>query len=182
MALDVAPVAVTGSWWRHLPAGGDPGYRGPVPASGRWQRGEIVAALYLAGDRETVWAEWYRRLAEDAIAPLDALSRDLWAFSVALDRVAALDTPERLARVGLPEPTPSRSEWPAFQAVGERAWQDGYSGVLCAWAARPSGRALCVFRPGGHSPACVRCRHRNARRSRRSRPGTCAPDAAGARD
>jgi RES domain-containing protein len=99
-----------------------------------------------------VWAEWYRRLAEDAVAPLDALPRDLWAFTVALDRVAALDTPDRLARVGLPEPTPSRAEWPAFQAVGERAWSEGYSGVLFPSAARPTGRALCVFRPGGALP------------------------------
>src|SRR3954447_20230539 len=109
MVLDITPVAVTGTWWRHLPADGDPAYRGAIAASGRWQRGETVAALYLAGDRETCWAEWYRRLAVDAVAPLDALPRHLWAFAVSLDRVAALDTDERLARVGRPPPHPSRA-------------------------------------------------------------------------
>jgi hypothetical protein len=38
--------------------------------------------------------------------------RDLWRFPVALDGVAALDS-ERLARVGLHAPSPSRADWPA---------------------------------------------------------------------
>src|SRR5581483_3861591 len=146
MKLDVTPVAVTGTWWRHAPAGGDPAYRSDPPASGRWQRGSTVAAIYLAGDAETSWAEWYRRLAEDGIEPLDALPRDLWRYAVTLDAVAALDTPERLARVGLASPSPSRSDWPAYQEVGERLWSEGYAGILYASAARPSGHALCIFR------------------------------------
>jgi RES domain-containing protein len=152
VTLDVTPVAVTGTWFRHMPAGGDPAYRGDRPASGRWQRGETVAALYLASDPDTCWAEWYRRLAEDGLAPLDAMPRDLWRYAVALDGVAALETEERLARVGLAPPTPSRTDWRAYQAVGERLWADGYAGVLFASAARPSGGALCVFRPGRALP------------------------------
>ena len=148
MTLEIAAVAVSGTWWRHLPAGGDPAHRTDRPASGRWQRGDTIAALYLASDRETCWAEWYRRLAEDGLAPLDALPRDLWRYAVALDRIAALDTPDRLARAGLPASTPSRTDWPSYQAVGERLWADGYTGVLYASAARPAGKALCVFRPG----------------------------------
>jgi hypothetical protein len=35
----------------------------PAP-DGRWQRGEQLAGLYLAQDPDTVWAEWYRALAE----------------------------------------------------------------------------------------------------------------------
>jgi RES domain-containing protein len=113
---------------------------------------ETVAALYLASDPDTCWAEWYRRLAEDGLAPLDAMPRDLWRYAVALDGVAALETEERLARVGLAPPTPSRTDWRAYQAVGERLWADGYAGVLFASAARPSGGALCVFRPGRALP------------------------------
>jgi RES domain-containing protein len=152
VTLDVSPVAATGIWSRHVPAGGDPAHRGDRPASGRWQRGDVVAAVYLASDADTCWAEWYRRLAEDAIAPLDALPRDLWRFAVALDGVAALDSDERLARVGLHAPSPSRADWPAYQAVGERLCAEGYAGVLFASAARPAGRALCVFRPGRALP------------------------------
>ncbi|HKE18508.1 MAG TPA: RES family NAD+ phosphorylase, partial [Kofleriaceae bacterium] len=132
MSLDITPVTVTGTWWRHLPAGGDPAYRSEPPASGRWQRGDTVAALYLAGDEDTCWAEWYRRLADDAITPLQALPRDLWRYAVALDGVAALDTDERLAAVGLRAPRPSRADWSAYQAVGERLWHDGYAGILFA--------------------------------------------------
>jgi RES domain-containing protein len=121
--------------------------RGPTaPRTLPWQRGEIVAAVYLASDADTCWAEWYRRLGEDAIAPLDALPRDPWHYAVALDGVAALDSDERLACVGLNAPTRSRADWPAYQAVGEQLWAEGYAGVLSASAARPAGRALCVFR------------------------------------
>jgi RES domain-containing protein len=129
-----------------------PAHRSDPAASGRWQRGGAIAALYLASDAETCWAEWYRRLAQDGLAPLDALPRDLWRFAVALDGVAALDSDERLARVGLRAPTPSRADWPAYQAVGERLWADGCADVLFASAARPAGRALCVFRPGHALP------------------------------
>src|ERR1700739_4166048 len=30
------------------------------PSSGRWQRGKTVAAIYLADEEATAWAEWYR--------------------------------------------------------------------------------------------------------------------------
>jgi hypothetical protein len=90
---DIAAVAVTGSRWRHVPAGGDPAHYSEHPASGRWQRGDTIGTLYLASDPDTCWAEWYRRLAEDAVAPLDALPRDLWRYGVALERVAAAASP-----------------------------------------------------------------------------------------
>jgi hypothetical protein len=69
-----------------------------------------------------------------------------------VDGVAALDSDERLARVGLDAPSPSRADWPAYQTVGERLWTEGYDGVLFASAARSVGRALCVFRPGRALP------------------------------
>jgi hypothetical protein len=118
VSLEVSPVAVTGTWWRHLPAGGDPAQRGARPASGRWQRGDTLAALYLASDADTCWAAWCRGLAEDGVEPLDALTRDLWRFAVALDGVAALDNDERLERGGLSGPTPSRAERPRYVEVG----------------------------------------------------------------
>jgi hypothetical protein len=59
--FDVTPIAVTGTCLRHFArGGGDPAYRGERPASGRRQRGETVAALYLAGDPDTCWAECSR--------------------------------------------------------------------------------------------------------------------------
>jgi two-component system, NtrC family, sensor kinase len=61
-----------------------------------------------------------RRLAEDGLAPLDALPRDLWRLAVALDGVAALDADERLAHVGLRAPTPSR--YRIIRADGEVRW------------------------------------------------------------
>jgi len=61
---------VTGTWLRHIPAGSDPLYRPPTPADGRWQRGATIEGIYLTVEEATVWAEWYRWLAELEIEPL----------------------------------------------------------------------------------------------------------------
>ena len=148
MKPDIEPVAVTGVWVRHLPAGGDPLWWPPEPPDGRWQRGRIVGGLYLADSADTAWAEWYRWLAATARRPLDALPRDLWRYRIKLDRIADLSTPDRLAATGLPAPEPDARQWPAFQTIGERLHADGWSGVRYPSAARPAARALCLFRAG----------------------------------
>jgi hypothetical protein len=80
---------VTGTWLRHIPAGSDPLHRPPTPADGRWQRGETVEGIYLAAEEATVWAEWYRWLAELEIEPLRGLPRELWRYRASLPSVAA---------------------------------------------------------------------------------------------
>ena len=62
----------------------------PHPADNRWQRGEVVDALYFADSEETVWAEWYRFLAEAGLPPRQALPRDLWRWRIELPEVADL--------------------------------------------------------------------------------------------
>lgn len=144
---DVDPVTVTGTWWRHVPAGADPLWQAPHPAGGRWQRGDVVAAVYLADEPDTAWAEWYRALAEVALPPDESLPRDLWACRVDLT-VADLSTPARLRRVGLEPPQPWRVEWPRYQRLGELLNEAGWAGILAPSAARPAGRALCLFGSG----------------------------------
>lgn len=73
----------------------------PAP-NGRWQRGEELAGLYLAHEPDTVWAEWYRALAELGLPPDTRLPRDLWRFSVNLKRVADLSRRAALRAIGLP--------------------------------------------------------------------------------
>ena len=148
MPLDVDPTSVHGVWFRHVPAKARPLFSPSVPGDGRWQRGEDVEGFYLAEDEETVWAEWYRSLAERSIPPLRQLPRDLWRFDVNLVRAADLSSVERLARVGLPRPEPDRTQWPAFQRVGETLFAEGWPAVLYQAAARPKSRALCIFRTG----------------------------------
>lgn len=106
MALDVDGVPITGTWWRHLPAGGDPLYRPDECGSFRWQRGEVVDGFYLALDEATVWGEWYRWLAEASRLPSGELPRDLWRFAVDLAHVADLSHRDALVRVGLPAIAP----------------------------------------------------------------------------
>jgi hypothetical protein len=146
--LDVDPTAVAGTWFRHVPAGADVHLRPPQPADNRWQRGEVVDALYFADSEATVWAEWYRFLAEAGLPPRQALPRDLWRWKIALPEVADLGDEARLARVGLPPLRPTRQQWPAFQAVGEQLHAVGWRALVSASAARPAGRTLCVFRTG----------------------------------
>jgi RES domain-containing protein len=92
-----------------------------------------------------VWAEWYRHLAEHGIPPQRALPRDLWRWRVDVE-VADLRTEEMLAAVRLAAPTPGRSTWLPFQAVGEQLWREGWRGLVAPSAARPAGLTLCLFR------------------------------------
>jgi hypothetical protein len=144
--LDVDPTVVAGTWFRHVPAGADVHIRPPHPADNRWQRGDVVDALYFADSEDTVWAEWYRFLAEAGLPPRQGLPRDLWRWKIELPRVADLTDEARLARVGLPPLSPTRAQWQACQAVGEQLHADGWRALVSASAARPDGLALGVFR------------------------------------
>lgn len=111
----------------------------------------MVPALYLADKELTVWAEWYRHLAELGIPPMASLPRDLWVWWVGNLKVAGLSSAERLERVGLTRPVPDRQTWPRYQTVGEALWRTGWPGLLAQSAARPQGLVLCLFLPSAFS-------------------------------
>lgn len=149
MALDVDAVAVRQRrWWRHTVHGADPLARRLPPPDNRWQRGAIVEALYLASHEATVWAEWYRHLAETGIPPNQQMQRDLWKWAVDPGlEVADLTSTECLKRVGLAAPRPGRRTWPPYQEIGETLWREGWPGLLAPSAARPQdGLVFCLFR------------------------------------
>jgi hypothetical protein len=150
--MDVDPVAVNGVWWRHVRAGLAPRDRPPDPADGRWQTGDVVEAVYLGEKPETVWAEWYRFVAEQGIPPEVALPRDLWRWEIDLPELANLSDDKRLGRVGLPPPLPHRGNWPAYQAVGNELFRLGWKGLLAPSAAREGDLALCLFRTADELP------------------------------
>ncbi|HWY18189.1 MAG TPA: RES family NAD+ phosphorylase [Solirubrobacteraceae bacterium] len=145
MALDIAAVAVRGHWVKHTYPGSPPLPERDPPPDNRWQRGDVVDALYLADSEETAWAEWYRHLAERMIPPLAQMPRELWTWQVDVE-AADLSTDEKLAAVGLRPPIPGGSEWPAYQRVGEQIAAEGWAGMLAPSAARPDGKVLCLFR------------------------------------
>lgn len=155
MALDVELTIATGSWFRQTPAGVNPASRPIPPDDNRWQRGRVVDAVYFAADHDCVWAEWYRHLAERGIPPQAALPRDLWTYDVESLELVDLRNAERLGRVDLPMPTPGRRTWPAFQAIGERLYTDGFAGILAPSAARPQSDVMCMFLPTGLLPDTV---------------------------
>ena len=102
-------------------------------------------ALYLADDEATLWAEWYRHLAERGVPPLHQLPRDIWRFNVPSLRVADLSDAQQLTELGLPPLSPGRRSWPPYQRLGETLWHEGWHGLLAPSAARPTGRILCLF-------------------------------------
>jgi len=143
--LDAVAVDPAGTWLRQIPHGADPHSRPRPPGDSRWQRGDVIDALYLADDENTLWAEWYRHLAERGIPPMYQLPRDVWRHRVNTLDVADLRDANRLARVGLTLPTPGRAGWPAYQTVGETLWKEGWHGVLAPSAARSDGLVLSLF-------------------------------------
>lgn len=145
MALDIDRVPTAGTWWRQVASGLDPLRLREPRTDGRWQRGEVTGAVYLAADRETVWAEWYRALAERALPPRVWLPCELWRLTVELEQVADLSDERRLRRLGLEMPLRDRRTWPVYQEVGETVFAEGYAGLIAPSAARPEGLVLCVF-------------------------------------
>lgn len=143
-----AGVSVLGEWLRHIPADSDPLFRPATPADGRWQRGTVVEGIYLAADRDTVWAEWYRWLAEHQIEPMRGLPRELWRYRASLRNAVDLTGAESLATLGLPSAEPTCEQWAPFQDAGESLHEAGYDGILYRSAARPDGLCLCMFRAG----------------------------------
>jgi hypothetical protein len=105
----------------------------------------VVDALYLADAEATMWAEWYRSLAELGVPPLHQLPRDVWRYRLRELEVADLRDGERLGRVGLTPPVPGRKTWRPFQTVGEQLWREGWPGLIGPSAARPDARVLCLF-------------------------------------
>jgi RES domain-containing protein len=145
VALSVAAIAVRGRWIEHTYPGSAPLPEREPPPDNRWQRGEVIDALYLADTEATAWAEWYRHLAERMIPPLAQMPRELWTWQVDVE-VADLSTAEKLAAVGLSPPTPGRHSWQTYQRMGEQLSTDGWAGLLAPSAARPDGKILCLFR------------------------------------
>jgi len=143
--LDVDAAPVRGVWVRVARSGGEPLPRRNPPPNNRWQRGEVVDALYLADEEATTWAEWYRHLAEHAAPPDSWLPAYLWRWKIVVE-AADLSDKDRLRRVGLALPTPGRAEWSAFQEIGEELWRQGWPGLLAPSAARRRGKVLCLFR------------------------------------
>jgi len=154
LALDADLISIKGSWVRHARSASEPlPDRDPLPDS-RWQRGAIVDALYLADKEPTAWAEWYRLLAEHGVPPEQSLPTYLWTWRLDV-RLANLSNAGRLARVGLPLPSPGQHTWAPFQTIGEELYADGWAGLIAPSAARPAGLVVCLYRTNGPIPGAT---------------------------
>lgn len=135
-----------GTWWRIGRAETDPLAPTPEPADGRWQRGEVVRALYLAHDEPTAWAEWFRHSAELGVPPQSRLPRAVYSLEVDIDEVADLTHGDVLRRHGIRSLVPSRRQWPYTQPIGEAYFAAGRRALLVPSAAHVGGNVLVIFR------------------------------------
>jgi RES domain-containing protein len=154
VTVAVDAVAVSGEWIRHAPHHSDLLGRAAEATDGRWQRGAVVQALYLADDAATAAAEWYRYLAERGVPPTSAIPHDHHVWGIELE-VADLSDVERLAAVGLEPPRPQRRSWPPYQHIGETLFDEGWRGLLAPSAARPDAVVLCIFENGWPPVGCL---------------------------
>jgi RES domain len=145
---------VRGEWVRHAPHRSSLLGRASVVTDGRWQLAAVTGGLYLADDRETAVAEWYRYLAERGLPPTYAVPHDHHVWRVELE-VANLRDPERLARVGLGPPLPTQRTWPAFQEIGDALFNEGWSGLVAPSAARPRHVVACIFTTSWPPAGCT---------------------------
>lgn len=147
---------MTGTWWRVGRPSSDPLALTPEPADGRWQRGDVIRAIYFADSEQTAWAEWYRHSAELGVPPQSRLPRAVYPFEVDVPDVADLTDPATLRRHGLESLAPTRRQWPQTQPVGEAYFTTGRRGLLVPSAAHIGGRVLVVFRPTAAEPTGIR--------------------------
>jgi len=138
--LDVDSTSISGMWLRQIPSGGEVHYEPTDPAHNRWQRGTVIEGLYFGDDAATVWAEWYRYLAEAGLPPEQGLPRDLWRWEISLPEVADLSGDDRL----------SRTTADPHRASARRADGDAY---LSATGGRVAPQRDAVDRRPGYPPA-----------------------------
>ena len=146
-ALPAPRIAIRSTWFRIVRGGGEPFVWTPEPADGRWQRGDVIRAIYLADTEATAWAEWYRHSAEFGVPPANRMPRDIWKVAVRVTDIADLTAEGVLEAHGITDLTPTRRQWPATQAVGDAYFRDGWRGLVAPSAAHIVGRVLAIFRP-----------------------------------
>ena len=111
---------------------------------GRWNPPDSFATLYLALERETAIAEFYRLAARQQRDPEDFLPRRLYRYDLALEAVLDLRATAARATVGLDDSAVRAPDATVCRAVGEAVEYLGLEGLL-APSATGAGNVLVVF-------------------------------------
>lgn len=144
--LDELPRSVfRGEAFRHQ----GPGYH-PLSAEGariqggRWNPPNSFPVLYLALDRSTAAAEFYRRAEREGRPPEQLLPRRLYRYRVELEAVLDLTGRDALTHAALSPTDISSDDLSRCQAVGDAAHYLGLEAILTP-SATSAGRNLAVF-------------------------------------
>lgn len=142
-ALGLTPFR--GNVYRHQAAQWNPlSGAGARTIGGRWNPPQSFATLYLALERETAVAEFFRMAEKAGRAASDFLPRRLYRYDVRLSGLVDLRPRAHRETVGLSDHDLAGDDLGACQAVGEAAQYLGREGIL-APSATGSGDVLAVF-------------------------------------
>lgn len=131
--------------FRHMGPGYSPrSGEGARIQGGRWNPPNSFPVLYLAWQRETAIAEFYRRAEREGIPPENLLPRHLHRYRVELQGVLDLTNPEMADAVGLTRDAFTATDASRCQAVGDAAHYVGCEAVL-ALSATGIGEVVAVF-------------------------------------
>lgn len=159
------PVAVAGSWFRHLPARFRDRAMEGRPAYSRWGRLAGFPILYLGRPADSVVVEAYRHLVDpvDDPAILSQLApRVLVSAQVAVTEILDLRRAGPRVELGLTvsqitSSTDDRAAYAACQEVAAASHQQGFHGII-APAATGLGETLVLFTnrlPGHEVPVAT---------------------------
>jgi RES domain-containing protein len=141
----VGSAAISAEAFRHIAKDRHPlSGAGARLHGGRWNPPESFSTLYLALQRDTVVAEFYRLAARQGRAPEDFLPRQMHRYEVTL--AAALDLRPAAAResLGLTEDVLHALDASRCQEIGAAAHYLGFEGII-APSATGNGTVLAVF-------------------------------------
>lgn len=138
----IAPVTVTGTFYRHAAPNRDP-FTGAT--AGRW--GEDFPVIYLGRPIDSVVIEAYRHLVDPYDIPRTAVRpRTVYTVTVTTEKILDLTDDANLTRSGL-NPADLRSEVDDYQScwqIAHAAHHAGRHGIL-APAATGTGQTLALF-------------------------------------
>jgi RES domain-containing protein len=146
----VTPIAVDGTWQRHVAARFVDAALAGRSANGRWGTEGSYPVLYLGRPTDSVTVEAYRHLVDPVVAdggPMPQMRpRALVTCEVSVTEVLDLRSPANRVLVGMtPDQLQSdKTGYPACQNVSAAAHQLGYHGIITP-AATKLGETLALF-------------------------------------
>jgi RES domain-containing protein len=145
---EIRPRTLTRRFWHQGPTGRVLlSFPSPATYGARYHRAGSEGAWYASSRERAAWAELFRHHRSPELSPFEVRRR---VGRIRVEGLAVLDLtdPEVLERIGVTEDELVSDDLSLCQAIGERASNAGFDGILAPSAALPGEATLTVF-PNG---------------------------------